>query len=468
MKRFSVAALIVATSVGCEDRDLPWGESDPVPAAPAVSAPATAAPAEPVEPVEEKPPVPLTLLPAQLPAVDRRDAAVRRSLDPGDCPEGTGVQGRAPPAGVEQFCARGDGTRFGPARVWPKDALPSSGGYIPGRNFRPVAAAGYHEGKLHGSAITWRSSGLRQNLRRYNVGVPVGIWASWDEEGNMVSQRNYFEPEAPPPSELMAQTGHRDPSEAWSFGTVYLYTEFFDDGQLSKQRIRLDDEHELVAGSRTWFKSGQPKCQVDQLPDRVAGHVRSACWHDNGKKKEEGALRGGVRHGEWTEWAKNGSVRVHGTYFEGKKTGTWERTNARGKKKVQTYEVPIAQMLDPLPKMWTMVFKAGNTVVVRPDCDGVSRSITLTADHLIVAAGGDSKSHFIETVTRDEDSYTLGLAGRQSIWVLYKGKGTAAIWKRATKKLSDVAGIYVPTSMVAALKVEPAKCGGEKTKKKDR
>ena len=125
-----------------------------------------------------------------------------------------------------------------------------------------------------------------------------------------------------PPPELIAQTGHRDPSEAWAFGSAHLHTEFFEDGQMASQRIRLDDEHELLAGSRVWFTNGQPKCQADQLPGRLAEHVHWQCWYDNGKKKEEGGVRGDVRHGEWTEWSKTGAVRLHGTYFEGKKTGT--------------------------------------------------------------------------------------------------------------------------------------------------
>ena len=71
--------------------------------------------------------------------------------------------------------------------------MPSSGGYIPGRNFRPIAAANYHGNELHGPRIVWWPSGLRRSMESYNVGVPMGIWAKWSEEGVLLEQRNYFD-----------------------------------------------------------------------------------------------------------------------------------------------------------------------------------------------------------------------------------------------------------------------------------
>ena len=51
------------------------------------------------------------------------------------------------------------------------------------------------------------------------------------------------------------------------FGTTHLHTEYFEDGTMSRQGIRLDETHELVAGSRTWFENGQMKCRADQMVD---------------------------------------------------------------------------------------------------------------------------------------------------------------------------------------------------------
>ncbi len=447
MVRTTIAWALVL-SVGC---DRPPRHSTPGVTPPNAAGPTAVEP----PPFEAKPPPPMLLTPAAAPAVDRRDGAVRRSLDPADCPNGTTVHGRAPPHGIEQYCADGAGTRFGPARFWPESALPSRREYMPGKNFRPIRAAHYHAGELHGPILTWGPNGLRVALERYHLGVPVGIWVTWNEQGHVVSQRNFFQREAPLPPELLAQVGSAD---RWQFGRTHLQTEFFAHGKASSQRIRTGDGRELLAGMRTWYENGQLRCRADQLPGRVPEHVSWVCYYDDGVTREEGAKRDGKRHGDWSEWSRSGALRSRGSYFDGKRTGTWEWV-ARGKRRTQTYDIPIAQTLDALPKAWTRAFQTGDTVVIKPGCDGVARTITVTPEHLIVAGGEGSGTYAIESVERTEATYSFVLADRQSIRVLHEGEGTAAIWKEPSEQLVGAAGVYVPTSRVPKLRVdEPQDC----------
>ena len=46
-------------------------------------------------------------------------------------------------------------------------------------------------------------------------------------------------------------------------------------------------------------------------------------FYQNGRKKAEGILKGGKKHGYWMEWHPNGEPKHEGEYVEGKHHGLW-------------------------------------------------------------------------------------------------------------------------------------------------
>lgn len=46
-------------------------------------------------------------------------------------------------------------------------------------------------------------------------------------------------------------------------------------------------------------------------------------YHSNGKKSEEGTIRGGEKHGVWKSWNESGQLTARAKYNYGKRTGKW-------------------------------------------------------------------------------------------------------------------------------------------------
>jgi antitoxin component YwqK of YwqJK toxin-antitoxin module len=60
---------------------------------------------------------------------------------------------------------------------------------------------------------------------------------------------------------------------------------------------------------------------------------RWTCWHDNGRRKSEGALKDGKREGRWKTWHANGRRRGDGEYERGIQTGRWTFWWENGRKR---------------------------------------------------------------------------------------------------------------------------------------
>ena len=168
--------------------------------------------------------------------------------------------------------------------------------------------AWYKNGKKDGPFMTWdgngniTSQGQYQNdfrdglwtvrigedheTREYEMGVPVGIWISWDEYGNKVGEIEY----------------HRN--DGWVFGE----TRWYSNGQkkyLTGYTIPPGEKIETH-----WYENGQPK-EVRRYGDTGAEGLWTD-WYENGEKAREGEYRSAEPVGIWTEWYSNGQKKSEG------------------------------------------------------------------------------------------------------------------------------------------------------------
>lgn len=87
-----------------------------------------------------------------------------------DCPPGTTMQGAAPPAGDEQFCALADGRRHGPYQSWY-----GSGQLMQSLNFK--------NGLEHGEQRAWWPNGQLMMRGESVLGKRYRGFDHWDSSG---------------------------------------------------------------------------------------------------------------------------------------------------------------------------------------------------------------------------------------------------------------------------------------------
>src|SRR4051794_28073627 len=88
-----------------------------------------------------------------------------------DCPGGAQLQGKKPPAGQVQWCARADGVKQGPWHEWYANAKPKSAG-------------GYVDGKMEGKWQTFYEDGSLKTEGVYKGGLKDGTWTQYYSKGD--------------------------------------------------------------------------------------------------------------------------------------------------------------------------------------------------------------------------------------------------------------------------------------------
>lgn len=111
--------------------------------------------------------------------------------DPIECPEGaeprlfrfteTRIQNRQPLSAVGWRCFRVDGTRDGPSMEWFADGQLS-------------AVTNWSKGEKHGRFEMWHPNGQKKVEGEHDHWQAVGHWTMWDEDGNVVSEKDFGRP----------------------------------------------------------------------------------------------------------------------------------------------------------------------------------------------------------------------------------------------------------------------------------
>ncbi len=164
---------------------------------------------------------------------------------PADCPSGARLQGKQPPAGYVQWCARPDGVKHGSWREWYGDGKPKSAGT-------------YVDGKMEGKWQTFHEDGSLKSEGIYKGGLKDGIWTQYYSKG---------------------------------------------DGG-AKNRV---EEHHVGSYEVKWtayYPGGAKWAEGTQLGVQPNGPYVE--YHDNGKVAATGTYNFGKKVGEWSYFDKEG------------------------------------------------------------------------------------------------------------------------------------------------------------------
>jgi antitoxin component YwqK of YwqJK toxin-antitoxin module len=143
---------------------------------------------------------------------------------PADCPGGAQLQGKKPPAGQLQWCARPDGVKHGPWREWHA-------------NGNTKSAGSYVDGKMEGTWQTFFEDGALKSEGVYRGGFKDGIWTQYYDKGEGGTKNRVEEHHAG--SNEVKWTGFRPNGAKWAEGTQVgtrpqgAYTEYYPDGKVA-------------------------------------------------------------------------------------------------------------------------------------------------------------------------------------------------------------------------------------------
>jgi antitoxin component YwqK of YwqJK toxin-antitoxin module len=165
----------------------------------------------------------------------------------GDCPSGSQLQGKKPPAGQLEWCARADGVKHGPWREWAANGIPKSAG-------------DYVDGKMEGKWQTFHEDGSLKSEGLYKGGFKDGKWTQYYPKSNGGTKNRIDEHHLGSP-EIKWTVFYADGSK-WAEGTTVAsrpdgaYTEYYADGKTAVKG-------EYKAGEKFgqwsyWDKEGKP------------------------------------------------------------------------------------------------------------------------------------------------------------------------------------------------------------------
>jgi antitoxin component YwqK of YwqJK toxin-antitoxin module len=103
------------------------------------------------------------------------------------------------------------------------------------------------------------------------------------------------------------------------------WTQWYENGTIAGEQYYANG---LFAG--VW-KDFNPNGSVASVIDFEAGNA--TYYHKNGKVQSEGKINKQMgQEGKWTLYYENGQINAEGSYINGKKDGTWNWFDVKGKK----------------------------------------------------------------------------------------------------------------------------------------
>jgi antitoxin component YwqK of YwqJK toxin-antitoxin module len=164
-----------------------------------------------------------------------------------ECPGGAQLQGKKPPDGQVQWCARSDGAKHGPWHEWYPSGTPKSAGP-------------YADGKMEGKWQTFYEDGSLKTEGVYKGGLKDGTWTIFYSKADG-AKKNRVEEHHAGSNEVTWTAFHPDGSK-WAEGTTVAtrpqgaYTEYYADGKVAVKGTYVAGEK---SGDWSYFdKDGKP------------------------------------------------------------------------------------------------------------------------------------------------------------------------------------------------------------------
>lgn len=169
-----------------------------------------------------------------------------------------------------------------------------------------LATGRYEEDQPQGKWIIYHVNGLKAAEGEAFQGVKTGLWRTWDEYGNRISEVMY----------VVGPQAYKPPVERplhWG-GSIPVVGFCFVGGGSAEPEFRQSG---FFAASR---------------------HGPARVWYPSGQLRTDGHYKDDLRDGPWASYAEDGRVIEQGSYLAGKRDGQWITFNASaGKSQTNQY-----------------------------------------------------------------------------------------------------------------------------------
>ena len=199
----------------------------------------------------------------------------------------------------------------------------------------------HKDGIKQGTWKEWYPSGLQKLETKYKNGYIFGSQKTWYENGKLESYKYYLykEPDPDPGRGLPMDSRMRIRRE--KHGLMHgKWRTWYESGQI-KDEIRFNHgkrignriewyenvqrkNREKITGSSVihieYYSTGQMSSHMEKIGNRAS--VKTY-WYDSGELMKEETVARNLKHGLFTEWYKNGKVKLQGEHEWNDPSGNW-------------------------------------------------------------------------------------------------------------------------------------------------
>ena len=192
-----------------------------------------------------------------------------------ECPAGTTyAEGWS---GFERatWCAKKDGTRHGPYRLWYDTQKLKEEGL-------------WDAGTMAGRWTAWWPSGKKKSEGLHEKNQREGLWTQWHDNGQ---------------PEIVSGYRAGVPDGEW--------TKWWRNGNKAEEGAHRNGQR--IGRWTTWYENGNKQTEGGYRFIEKFGTVEDGKWayyYSNGRRKAEGPLAFGMRNGAWSEFSDSGKERV--------------------------------------------------------------------------------------------------------------------------------------------------------------
>jgi antitoxin component YwqK of YwqJK toxin-antitoxin module len=201
---------------------------------------------------------------------------------------------------------------------------------IKGRTEHKIIEWNFEHGVRHGVATWWYPGGIKRCELNYEYGVPVGEFVRYGLDGKVTGRTKYIDGRP-----LINKVEWHSRTQKQFEGTALAGQESgqpkFDWWNTSAKVEPIPVKvPELKHGAWTvWHANGTVKIQGSYDHGLPVG--KFTWWYENGQKQAEGSYESGLQTGTWVTWHPNGMKESVGDYTDGEIVGDWMRWEANGR-----------------------------------------------------------------------------------------------------------------------------------------
>ena len=226
------------------------------------------------------------------------------------CPKGARLNGAPPPKGISQWCSAatkdGKDIRHGEYRRWYS-------------NGKPKIFCGFKNGKFDGPYKEWFSSGDPKEEAMYTDNVKNGPWIMYNKDGTKKVDGVFADGKKNGRFVYYSRKGGTEREGGYADDVEHgVWITYHRTGNI---KTRITYAAGKKSGRAEYFSKGGILLAQESYREDIPDGPWTEFWN-NGNRKTSGAYLKGQKHGQWTDYKRDGAVRLATIYNNGSLVGT--------------------------------------------------------------------------------------------------------------------------------------------------